>query len=182
MKTTFSKFLGLAAVVAGLLLAGPHASAYDLLTSSILANGATNTVAIGGTNAIVNVVPASFANPYDIPSNAHNTNNFPAVEFVTGGPSGGSGHRFVSVQLSFTSSAANTANVTVWMANSVDRANWTTNAFVFATAATGTTQKTIITNLDTYCIPYWCVYAVSNAAASALVTNLSINIAGVKGI
>lgn len=159
-----------------LLVSASRALAYDQLSTWI--GGQTNQVAIGGTNAIPTVAYGSQANNYDIPSNAHNTNQFNAIEF----PIGAHNARIMPIQVSFVGSAASTANLTLWFAKSVDRANWVTNAFIWAIPATGTVPQVQVTNLDTYCTPYWCITCISNAAGSVNFTNLSITASAIKGL
>lgn len=171
-RKTLPACLGGLLALCALFFSAPQSHAYDLFPS-ILA-GQTNQTAIGGTNAIITAVPGGTVNFYDIPSNAHNTNNFTAIEFV---PGAAGGSRFMPIQFSFTSSAANTADVVIFFSNSIDRNNWTTNALIWTNSAAGHNQQTFINKLDTSVIPYWCVTAISNASSSVTISNMFLSAA-----
>lgn len=162
--------------LAVMIFSASSALAYDQLSTFL--GGQTNQVAIGGTNAIPTVVYASKANVYDIPSNSHNTNQFNALEF----PVGAHNARIMPVQVSFVGSAASTANLTVWFNKSDDRANWVTNALIWAIPATGLTPVTAITNIDTLNTPFWCITTISNADGAVNFTNLSITASAINGL
>lgn len=176
MKTV-SNIRKLAAVAAVSAIALIHASAFDLFSSYL--GGQTNQIVVAGTNVIPTVIYGSQPNYYDIPNNAHNTNNFPAIEFQ---PGSGVPGRIMPIQFSSTGSAASTANITLWFASSIDRQNWMTNALIWQFAMNGNNQKTVITNLDTMCAQYWCLTAASNASGTVNCTNIFLSASKNSGL
>lgn len=137
-------------------------------------NGTTNQLPIGGTNAAPTVVLGSQQNQFNVPPNTSNTNSYPPVVFGTVIGNVAPASRFLAVSVTQTASGASTANTTFYFSSSIDYVNWATNAWSFSFAQNGTKPTTLITNLDTQGTPYWALTAVTNAAGTVYVTNLTV--------
>ena len=83
--------------------------------------------------------------------------------------------RNVALQITQNNDAAGTANISYVLQSSVDNVTYQTGPFaVIIVPANGTTAVTTVTNFDTVGVGYLRLQYVTNAAASANLTNFSI--------
>lgn len=81
----------------------------------------------------------------------------------------------ISIQVSVKSDGANTANTGYEFARSLDRSNWdTTQKITLFVPNNGTTASTCCTNINVGGVGYLKLISITNAAASAVNTNILI--------
>lgn len=138
-------------------------------------NGGTNTVLVGVSNSIVSVVQPLTTNYFNLSTstaNQANTNFWPACNFQIQdnmyNPS-----RWVTFMDQFQCGAANTGNLTVRVAGSLNGTIWQTNPcpLIMTIPANGTGYAQYYTNFDSAGWQYMAIYSIENTNASVFCTN-----------
>lgn len=169
---TLVEILIVAAVICLVACFSPRAKA-DNATTYI--NGGTNTFLVGTSNSIVSVVLAGTTNFYNLsstPNSQANTNQWPAcpvqIQDNMFNPS-----RWTTIMDQFQCGAANTGNLTVRFAGTLNGTIWQTNPcpLIMVITANGTGYAQGSTNWDSGAWQGLTVYSVENTNLLVGITN-----------
>lgn len=176
------KILALALLGAAIALA-PVTPAHAQYTAiqGIYIDGSTNTVAVGGSNAIVCRVMNAATNTYNLSAVLQaqsDTNAHPALPLCNRGL----GSRLLALSIQSKATASTSGLTTVRLGASVDGASWQSNWLTFTITANGTSVVPFATNVDTYAFPFIALQSIENTNATAVITNITITASAKPGI